>query len=66
MDVLDFPRHYYKDVYVNSFFPHTARLWNSLPVECSPLMYDINGFKSRINQHLLTVGFLSKQILCML
>ena len=23
-----------KDVYVNSFFPHTARLWNSLPIEC--------------------------------
>ena len=22
---------YYKDVYVNSFFPRTARLWNSLP-----------------------------------
>ena len=25
----------YKDVYVNSFFPHTARLWNSLSIECS-------------------------------
>ena len=24
----------YKDVYVNSFFPYTARLWNSLPIEC--------------------------------
>ena len=23
----------FKDVYVNSFFPHTARLWNSLPIE---------------------------------
>ena len=22
-----------KDVYVNSFFPRTARLWNSLPIE---------------------------------
>ena len=22
----------YKDVYVNSFFPPTARLWNSLPI----------------------------------
>ena len=30
----------YKDVYVNSFFPHTARLWNSLPIECFPLTYD--------------------------
>ena len=26
-----------KDVYINSFFPHTARLWNSLPVECFTL-----------------------------
>ena len=23
----------YKEVYVSSFFPHTARLWNSLPIE---------------------------------
>ena len=46
----------YKDVYVNSFFPCTARLWNSLPIECFPLTYDLNGFKSRINRHLLTVG----------
>ena len=45
---------YYSDVYVNSFFPHTGRLWNSLPTECFPLTYD--GFKSRINRHLLTVG----------
>ena len=27
----------YKDVYVNSSFPHTARLCNSLPTECFPL-----------------------------
>ena len=46
----------YKDVYVNSFFPRTAKLWNSLPIECFPLTYDLNGFKSRINRHLLTVG----------
>ena len=26
----------YKDVYVNSFFPSTARLWNSLPIEYFP------------------------------
>ena len=31
----------YKDVYVNSFFPRTARLWNSLPIECFPLSYDL-------------------------
>ena len=46
----------YKDFYVNSFFPLTARLWNSLPIECFPLTYNLNGFKSRINKHLLTVG----------
>ena len=46
----------YKDVYVNSFFPRTSKLWNSLPIECFPLTYDLSGFKSRINRHLLTVG----------
>ena len=48
----------YKDVYVNSFFPRTAMLWNSLPIECFPLTYNLNGFKSRINRHLSTVGCL--------
>ena len=46
----------YKDVYVISFFPRTARLWNSLPIEYFPLIYDLSGFKSRINRYLLTVG----------
>ena len=41
----------YKDVYGNSFFPGTAKLWNSLPIECFPLTYDLSGFKSRINRH---------------
>ena len=48
----------YKDVYVNSFFPRKARLLNSLPIECFPLTYDLSGFMSRINRHLLTVGSL--------
>ena len=39
----------YKDFYVNGFFPRTARLWNFLPIECFPLTYNLNGFKSRIN-----------------
>ena len=47
---------YYKDVYVNSFFPRAGRLRNSLAIECFPVTYNINGFKSRINKHLLTVG----------
>ena len=46
----------YKDVYVSSFFPRTARLWNFLPLEYFPLIYDLSAFKSRINRHLLTVG----------
>ena len=46
----------YKDVYVNSFFPRTAKFWNSLPIECFPLTYDLSGFKFRIKRHLLTVG----------
>ena len=46
----------YKDVYVNSFFPRTARPWNSLPIECFPLNFDHSGFRSSINRHLLTVG----------
>ena len=47
---------YYKDVYANSFFLRTAKLWNSLPIECFPLTYDLSGFKSRIDRHILTVG----------
>ena len=37
------------DVCVISFFPNTAWLWNSLPIKLFPLIYDLNGFKSRIN-----------------
>ena len=43
----------YKDNYVNSFFP---RHWNSLLIEYFPLTYNLSGFKSRINRHLLTTG----------
>ena len=50
---------YYKYVYVNSFVPHIARLWNSLLIECFPLTYDLNGFKSRNNRHPLTTGMWS-------
>ena len=46
----------YKDDYVNSFFPHKSRLWNSLPIECFLLTYDLNGLKSRKNRHILTAG----------
>ena len=39
----------------NGFFPRTARLWNSLPIECFPLTYGLNEFKFRINRQLLTI-----------
>ena len=47
---------FYKDSYVNSFFPHTAWLWDSLPIDWSPWTYELKGFMSRIDRHLLTVG----------
>ena len=46
----------YKDVCDNSFFPRTARLWNRLFIECFRLIYDLNGFMSRINKHPLFLG----------
>ena len=47
----------YKDVYVNSFFTCTARIWNFLARGCFPLTNDLSGFKSRINKHILTLCF---------
>ena len=41
----------YKDFYVNSFFPHTSWLSNNLPMQCFPLIYGLNVFKSRIERH---------------
>ena len=38
-------------------FPYTAKLQNSLPIECFTLSYDLNDFKSRINKHLLSLGY---------
>ena len=54
----------YKDVYVNSFFPRTARLWNSLPIECFPLTCDLSGFKSRINRSFNCRFFLNRFPVC--
>ena len=31
----------YKDVYINSFFPRTARAWDSLPIKFSALSFDL-------------------------
>ena len=57
-----FPRHY-KDMYLNSFFPCIARLWNSFTAEYFPLTYDLNGFKSRVNRHLSSLCSLYKAVL---
>ena len=50
----------YKYVYLNSFFPCTARFWNSLPTESFPLTYDLQthttDYRPMINRHPLTVG----------
>ena len=43
---------YYNDFYV-TFFSRTARFWNSLPIECFPVTYNLNGLKSRINRFFL-------------
>ena len=40
-----------KDVYVNSFLPRAATLWNSLPIECFPLVYDVNVSLSTHRRH---------------
>ena len=50
-----FPR-CYSEVYVNSFFHCTAKLWNSVPGECFLLIYDLNIFTSRDNTHLLSAN----------
>ena len=47
----------FKDVYINSFFPCSARLWNFLSIERFSLTYNLKGFNFRINRHLLTVSF---------
>ena len=48
---------FHKDVYDNSFFPCPARLWNSLPIECFHLTYDLNGFKSKLIDNIFSLGY---------
>ena len=42
----------YKNFDVNSFFPRTARSWNSLPIECFLLTYNLHSFRPRISRQL--------------
>ena len=46
---------------VNCFLHRTAIIWNSLHIECFLLSCDLNGFKSRINWHLLDTVDWSKK-----
>ena len=54
----------YKDVYVNSFFPWTARLWNSLPAECFSLTCDLNGIESSVKIHFIFEFLLNNFPIC--
>jgi len=45
-----------KGFYSSSFFPRTSELWNSLPASCFPGRYDLQSFKSSVNQHLLSLS----------
>ena len=49
----------YKYDYGKSFFSRIAKLSNSLPAECFTLTFALNGFKFRVNGHLLVP---SKQV----
>ena len=55
----------YKDVYVNSFFLHTAKLLNYLPKECFPLTYDLNNLSLELTDTFY-LQVLSKEISCAL
>ena len=48
--------HYSKEIYANSFFPRTAKLWNSLPGECFPLTHNLYRFKANVNRHLKSLS----------
>ena len=55
----------YKDDHVNSFFPATFGLCNSVPTECFSVTCDLNDHKFRVNGTLLSLGS-GKQLYCML
>lgn len=43
----------YKDVYINIFSPCAVKICSFPLVECFPLTYDLNCFKSKVNRHFL-------------
>ena len=48
---------YYKEIYVSHFFPDTTTLWNSLPIECFLLTYDLTPFSPRFFSNKFSVCF---------
>ena len=44
-----------QNFHMQSFFPRTATLWNSLPSHCFPEHYNLASFKRRVNKSLLSV-----------
>lgn len=42
------------ETYANSFFPSTARLWNSLCAACFHVTYNLNFFKGNVSKHLVS------------
>ena len=56
LDVI-IPR-FYKNVYVSSIVSEAVRLWNSMLAKPYPLIYDLNGFNSTIDRHII-LGFLN-------
>lgn len=44
-------------LYKNSFFPRTSVMWNSLPLDCFPLNYDLQKFKVAVNKLPLCSNF---------
>ena len=47
----------YEDVHVNSFFPHKAKLWNTLPEECLTLTCDLNDLTDTFQLCVLAKNF---------
>ena len=46
----------YPKYHMNSFFPRTASLWNTLPSVCFPDSYNLDQFKKAVNMFLLSVN----------
>ena len=46
---------YCKEIYANSFFSRTAKLWNSLPVDCFLLTYNLNHFTRNVSRNIASL-----------